>query len=297
MPAMTWYGRPPMIDLHAHTTRSDGTLSPAELVELARDLGLTAVAVTDHDTVDGLEEALAAGERLGVEVVPGVELSLEWGERALHVLGYFLNELPTQELHDILVELRGYRDARNEIILERLAKLGYPLDPEEVARVANGGAVGRPHIATVMREHAYVMSLEEAFDRFLKKGAPAYVDRRRLSLSEGMRLLQRSAGIASLAHPGIIPVDAIELEHIVRSVAAEGVAGIECYYGAYDRSTERLCLDIAARTGLVATGGSDFHGAVKPNIVLGIGAEGRPIPDRVLGDLRERYRATVSREE
>lgn len=296
-----------MIDLHAHTTCSDGTLSPTELVELARDLGLGAVAVTDHDTVDGLEEALAAGERLGVEVVPGVELSLEWTDRsskghepkdrALHMLGYFLDDSPTQELHDTLVELRGYRDARNEIILERLAELGYPLDLDEVARIANGGAVGRPHIATVMREHGYVASLAEAFDRFLKKGAPAYVDRRRLSLSEGMRLLRRSAAIASLAHPGIIPVDATELEHIVRSVAAEGVAGIECYYGAYDRGTERLCLDIAARTGLVATGGSDFHGTVKPDIVLGVGAEGRPIPDRVLDDLRERYRATFPRAE
>jgi predicted metal-dependent phosphoesterase TrpH len=284
-----------MIDLHTHTTHSDGTVSPTQLVELARDLGVSAVAVTDHDIVDGLAVALAAGERLGVEVVPGVELSLEWEDRTLHLLGYFFCELPTEELRGALAELRQYRDARNARILERLADLGYPVEPEALARVADGGAVGRPHIGEVMRQRGYVSSIEEAFERFLRKGAPAYVDRRRLTLPEAMRLLRHSGGIASLAHPGIIPVDAVELERIVRSVAADGVDGLECYYGSYDGGTERLCLDLAARAGMVATGGSDFHGAVKPNVVLGVGPEGRPIPDRVLDDLKERYWATDRR--
>jgi len=286
-----------MIDLHAHTTHSDGTVSPTELVELARDLGLNAVAVTDHDTVDGLEEALAAGERLGVEVIPGVELSLEWEDRTLHLLGYFFCALPTDELRAALVELRHYRDVRNARILELLGELGYPVEPDALAQIADGGAVGRPHIGEVMRQRGYVSSLEEAFERFLRKGAPAYVDRRRLALPEAVRLLRRSGGIGSLAHPGIIPVDAVELERIARSVAAGGVAGLECYYGTYDEATTRLCLDIAARNGMVATGGSDFHGAVKPNVVLGVGAEGRAIPEHVLDDLKERYRATVPRPE
>lgn len=283
-----------MIDLHAHTTYSDGTVSPTELVELARDLGLSAVAVTDHDIVDGVEEALAAGERLGVEVVPGVELSLEWEDRTLHLLGYFFCELPTEELHEALAKLRHYRDVRNERILDRLAVLGYPVEPQVVAQIADGGAVGRPHIGEAMRRRGYVSSIEDAFERFLRKGAPAYVDRRRLAVPEAIRLLRRSGGIGSLAHPGLIPVDVVELEHIARSVAAKGVAGLECYYGAYDEGTKRLCLDIAARTGLVPTGGSDFHGAVKPNVVLGVGPEGRPIPDGVLKDLKERYRATIT---
>jgi 3',5'-nucleoside bisphosphate phosphatase len=282
-----------MIDLHAHTTRSDGTVSPTGLVELARDLGLRAVAVTDHDTVDGIEEALAAGERLGVEVVPGVELSLEWEDRTLHLLAYFFCELPTEEMQAALAELRHYRDVRNARILELLRELGYPIEPEAVARIADGGAVGRPHIGEVMRQRGYVSSIEEAFERFLRKGAPAYVDRRRLALPEAVRLLRRSGGIGSLAHPGIIPVDAVELERIARSVSAGGVAGLECYYGTYDEATTRLCLDIAARNAMVATGGSDFHGAVKPNVVLGVGAEGRAIPDHVLDDLKERYRATI----
>jgi hypothetical protein len=282
-----------MIDLHAHTTHSDGTVSPTELVELARDLGLSAVAVTDHDTVDGLEEALAAGERIGVEVVPGVELSLEWEDRTLHLLGYFFCELPTEELQAALAELRHYRDVRNARILERLAELGFPVEPEALARVADGGAVGRPHIGEVMRQRGYVSSIEEAFERFLRKGAPAYVDRRRLALSEAVRLLRRSGGIGSLAHPGIIPVDAIELERIARSAAGGGVAGLECYYGTYDEATTRLCLDIAARNDMVATGGSDFHGAVKPNVVLGVGPDGHAIPDSVLDGLKERYRATI----
>jgi len=282
-----------MIDLHAHTTHSDGTVSPTGLVELARELGLSAVAVTDHDTVDGLEEALAAGERLGVEVVPGVELSLEWEDRTLHLLAYFFCEPPTGELRAALAELRRYRDVRNAEILRRLRELGYPVEPEALAQVSDGGAVGRPHIGEVMRRRGYVSSIEEAFERFLRKGAPAYVDRRRLALPEAIRLLRRSGGIGSLAHPGIIPVDAVELDRIARSVAAGGVDGLECYYGTYDEATTRLCLDIAARNGMVATGGSDFHGAVKPNAVLGVGAEGRAIPDHVLDDLKERYRATV----
>jgi predicted metal-dependent phosphoesterase TrpH len=276
-----------MIDLHAHTTYSDGTVSPTELVELARDLGLSAVAVTDHDIVDGIEEALAAGERLDVEVVPGVELSVEWENRTLHLLGYFFCDLPTRELREALAELRHYRDVRNARILAKLSELGYPVEPEAVAAIADGGAVGRPHIGEAMRRRGYVSSIEDAFERFLRKGAPAYVDRRRLVVGEAVRLLLRSGGVGALAHPGI------ELERIVRSVQAKGVVGLECYYGAYDGATRQLCLDIAARTGMVATGGSDFHGAVKPNVVLGVGPQGLPIPDRVLEDLKERYRATI----
>jgi len=282
-----------MIDLHAHTTYSDGTLSPTQLVERARDIGLSAVAVTDHDTVDGLAEALAAGERLGVEVVPGVELGVEYGERTLHLLGYFLCELPTEELRGQLAELRHYRDVRNERILERLAAIGYPVAPHEVEQIADGGAVGRPHIGEAMRRRGYVGSIAEAFDRFLRRGAPAYIDRRRLALGAAVRVLRQSGGIGVLAHPGLIPIDAKGLERIAVEAAAAGVQGFECYYSEYATDTVALCLAIAGHAGLVATGGSDFHGSVKPGVHLGAGPGGAPIADEVLVALKQRYRETL----
>ena len=283
-----------MIDLHTHTTYSDGTLSPTEVVELAHQIGLSAVAITDHDTVDGLDEALAAGERLALEVVPGVELSLEYGERTLHLLAYFFCELPTQELRGQLAELRHYRDVRNQRILEILAAIGYPLSLDEVEKVAGSGAVGRPHIGEAMRRRGYVTSISEAFERFLRRGAPAYVDRRRLTLTAAVGLLRRSQGIGVLAHPGLIPIDADGLQRIATDVATAGVQGFECYYSEYSPETVALCLAIAERTGLVPTGGSDFHGSVKPNVHLGAGPGGAPIPDTVLDALKERYRQIVA---
>ena len=211
-----------MIDLHAHTTFSDGSLTPTQLVEEAVALGLTAVAVTDHDTVDGLPEALAAGERLGIRVVPGVEINLEHERVTMDMLGYFLGGCPSEELKAELAELRLYRDERNGRILERLAELGYPLDPADLAAAAENGAVGRPHIGEAMVRRGYAGSITEAFERFLRRGAPAWVDRRRLSLGAALRLLRASGGLPVLAHPGIIRTDAAGLEHIVRDAVAAG---------------------------------------------------------------------------
>jgi len=274
-----------MIDLHAHTTFSDGSLTPTELVEEATALGLTAVAVTDHDTVDGLPEALAAGERLGIRVVPGVEINLEHERVTMDVLGYFLGGGPSRELKAELAELRLYRDERNARILERLAELGYALEPYDLAAAAENGAVGRPHIGEALVRRGYAGSITEAFERFLRRGAPAWVDRRRLSLGAAMRLLRASGGLPVLAHPGIIHTDAAGLEHIVRDAARLGLAGIECFYPLHDEATVARCLALADKYALAATGGSDFHGSVKPDAHLGIGSAGLPLPDELLADL------------
>jgi hypothetical protein len=274
-----------MIDLHAHTTFSDGSLTPTELVEEATALGLTAVAVTDHDTVDGLPEALAAGERLGIRVVPGVEINLEHERVTMDVLGYFLGGGPSKELKAELAELRLYRDERNARILERLAELGYALEPYDLAAAAENGAVGRPHIGEALVRRGYAGSITEAFERFLRRGAPAWVDRRRLSLGAAMRLLRASGGLPVLAHPGIIHTDAAGLEHIVRDAARLGLAGIECFYPLHDEATVARCLALADKYALAATGGSDFHGSVKPDAHLGIGSAGLPLPDELLADL------------
>jgi predicted metal-dependent phosphoesterase TrpH len=275
-----------MIDLHTHTTFSDGSETPTQLVEEAAAKGLTAVAVTDHDTVDGLPEALAAGARLGVEVIPGVEINLEHDRVTMDMLGYFLAGAPTDELQRELAELRVYREERNLRMVERLAELGFPLDPADLAAAAENGAVGRPHIGEAMMRRGYVSSITEAFELYLRRGAPAWVDRRRLALGRALKLLRASGAVPVLAHPGIIRTDAAGLNHIVRDAARAGLAGIECYYPLHDADTVARCLGLARKYALVPTGGSDYHGTVKPKARLGVGSLGEPVPDEVLADLR-----------
>jgi 3',5'-nucleoside bisphosphate phosphatase len=275
-----------MIDLHTHTAFSDGSQTPTQLVEEAAAKGLAAIAVTDHDTVDGLPEAIAAGERLGVEVIPGVEINLEHDRVTMDMLGYFLAGAPTDELQRELAELRVYREERNLRMVERLAGLGLPLDPDDLAAEAENGAVGRPHIGEAMVRRGYVSSISEAFELYLRRGAPAWVDRRRLALSRALKLLRASGALPVLAHPGIIRTDATGLSHIVRDAARSGLAGIECYYPLHDAETVARCLGLARRYALVPTGGSDYHGTVKPKARLGIGSLGEPVPDEVLADLR-----------
>lgn len=275
-----------MIDLHTHTTFSDGSQTPTELVQEAAAMGLAAIAVTDHDTVDGLPEALAAGERLGIEVIPGVEINLEHDRVTMDMLGYFLAGAPTEELQRELAELRAYRDERNARMVERLAELGMPLDPAELAASAENGAVGRPHIGEAMVRRGYASSIGEAFELYLRRGAPAWVDRRRLALGRALKLLRASGALPVLAHPGIIRTDTAGLNHIVREAARAGMAGIECYYPLHDEETVGRCLGLAERYALVPTGGSDYHGTVKPKVRLGVGSLGAPVPDEVLADLR-----------
>jgi predicted metal-dependent phosphoesterase TrpH len=275
-----------VIDLHTHTTYSDGSQSPTDLVKEAAGLGLSAVAVTDHDTVDGLAEALEAGERYGIEVVPGIEINLEHDRVTMDMLGYFLAGMPTAELQQELAELRTYRAERNARMLERLAELGLPLDEDDLAAAAENGAVGRPHIGEAMVRRGYVSSISEAFELYLRRGAPAWVDRRRLALGRALKLLRASGALPVLAHPGIIRADAAGLNHIVRDAARGGMAGIECYYPLHDEETVARCLGLARKYALVPTGGSDYHGTVKPDIRLGAASGGGPVPDQVLTDLR-----------
>jgi hypothetical protein len=278
-----------MIDLHTHTTYSDGTFSPRAVVELAARIRLSAVAVTDHDSVDGIDEALAAGGKLAVEVVPGVEINLEHAQMTVDLLGYFPGEAPGAELRRQLTELRHYRDVRNAQILERLQTLGYPVEPDELAAIAGSGAAGRPHIGEAMRRRGYVASITEAFERFLARGAPAWADRRRLSLPAAVRLVRRADGVAVIAHPGIIRTDEAGLARLVGEARRCGVGGLECFYPEHDQQTVARCLALAATNGLVPTGGSDFHGQTKPDVRLGCANDGRPVPDAILAGLKARW--------
>lgn len=278
----------PDIDLHTHTTASDGTLSPRELVLLAARSGLSAVAITDHDTVDGLPEAMAAGRESGVTVVGGVELSVFDGRRALHLLGLFLPERPG-DLARVLAGLRDTRHDRNRLILEKLAAMGIALDYDEVLALA-GGSVGRPHIAAALMKKGVVTSVKEAFARLLGPNGRAYVPKKKMSLERAVSLLLAEGATPAIAHPFLLRLNGRALERLLAEYKELGVGAIEALYSEHSQSQTREYLALAAKLDLGITGGSDFHGAAKPDIRLGVGKGDLRVPDAVLAALLARHK-------
>ena len=211
------------IDLHVHTNASDGLFAPAEVVRKAREAGLSALGIADHDTVNGVEEALQAAGEERIEVVPAVEINAYHGAFEYHILGYFLDHRD-ERLGRALAELREARIVRMRRIVEKLGALGMEVDPEEIFAAAGGGSVGRPHIARVMLQRRYVSSMREAFDRFIGEGKPAYAPRSKLAPGEAIALIREASGVAVLAHPGLWGGD-----ELIPQLAAWGIAGIEVY--------------------------------------------------------------------
>lgn len=248
------------VDLHVHTTASDGTLTPRQLLEEAARRGLKAVGITDHDTTSGLAEATKAAQAVGVEIVPGIELSTVWHDQEVHVLGYWL-EYEQDWFQAVLQDLRQERVRRIEKMVKQLNNLGYHISLERVKEVAGGGAMGRPHVARVLMENGFVNNTGEAFRRLLAKGAPAYVPRQKLTPAESVRLIRRAKGVPVLAHPGLIGD-----EHIVEELLIEGLEGIEVYYPEHSANQQARFLESAERWHLVATGGSDFHGSDRASV-------------------------------
>ena len=278
-----------MIDLHTHSTASDGTYSPAELVRLARETGLFALALTDHDTVEGLPQALAAAEEHGIRFVPGVEISVRFeGPGHCHILGYFVDP-HSSSLRETLGLLQKARRERNRLMVERLQALGVDLTLEEVAARAGGGEIGRPHFAALLVEKGVVRSVEEAFERYLRKGAPAYVPKARLAPEEAFSAIRTAGGLPVLAHPVHLKLSAEELTRYVAGLKEMGLEGLEAYYTDHSREFTTLCLELARRYDLVPTGGSDFHGHNKPDIKLGRGFGNLSVPDECYRRLRERW--------
>ena len=257
-----------LVDLHTHTFVSDGTLSPTQLVEQAAAAGLAAIAITDHDHVGALVEAREAGARHGVEVVTGIELSATHALGEVHVLGYLFDE-QNAPLLDKLAQLREVRAARGMRIVEKLQALGVAIAPEDVARHAGNGAVGRPHIARALVDRGIVSSVKEAFDVWLGDDKPAYVPKMKLSVAESIDLLHAAGGVAVLAHPGLIREEGRVA--LVREMAALGLDGIEVEHSRHAREERRRFAALADELGLVQTGGSDFHGENKPDVALGTG--------------------------
>lgn len=276
------------IDLHTHTTASDGSLSPAELIKQADQAGLKAVAVTDHDTIAGLAEALAAGQGLDLEVVPGVEISIEVGlDGGAHLVGLWVRP-GHQGLLGGLERLQQARRDRNPRMLAKLNELGLPLSMEEVLAQAGGGQVGRPHFARALVDKGLAASMGEVFSRWLGAGAAAYVPKKRLAPGEGIGLIRAAGGVPVLAHPGLLALDRLGFESLLRKLKGLGLEGLEAYYSEHDEAVCRNLVSVAARLGLAVSGGSDFHGGSKPQVKLGQGKGNLRVPATLLAALRQR---------
>ncbi len=274
-----------MLDLHSHSTASDGTLAPLELVELAGRIGLSALALTDHDTVAGLAEAERAARGGAVEFVPGVELSARDGTGTLHIVGLYLDRT-NPELLAALERVREMRRERNPKMAEALERLGVPVSLEEAARFAGGEVVGRPHFAAAMVEKGHVKSTEQVYRRFLDRGRPAHVPKRRLEPDECIRLIRSAGGLPVLAHPLQTKRRGAALERLVDELVEMGLGGIEVFCSGHTPQVTRELELIARRRDLVRSGGSDFHGEAKPNIRLGRGPGSLHVPDDLLEPIR-----------
>ena len=272
------------IDLHTHSLRSDGALEPAALVERAAARGVTIQALADHDTLAGIAEAVAAGERTGVRIIPSTELNTEseWGD--VHILGYFMDPADAA-LEDRLRWLRGNRGRRIELMVERLNDQGHPVALARVLEIADGGALGRPHLAQALFEAGHVPSYDAAFDTLISKGAPAYVARVGLTPREAVALVVAHGGVPSLAHPFTV----IGLDELLPQLVAAGLAGIETYYGSHSPAWTVRCLRLAAAHDLVPTGGSDFHGRGDHGTDLG----GTFVPPETIPALEARRAASL----
>lgn len=243
------------VDLHSHTTASDGTLTPAELVRAAVKRGVRVLAITDHDSTGGLEAARAeAARHPPLTIVPGLEINCDVPGAEVHVLGYYVDETAAW-FQDFLREQRAERVARVHRIAARLAELGMPIDPADVFALVQEGSAGRPHVAQVMVQRGYVKSVREAFDRWLHANGPANVPRRRLTPQDAIAVIRRAGGVPVFAHPGLADRDALLPEMI-----AAGLMGIEVYYAEHSAAQIAHYKDLCRQHGLVATGGSDYHG-------------------------------------
>lgn len=281
------YDAPQRIDLHTHSNASDGVYAPAELVRLAREAGLDLIALVDHDTTQGLAEAQAAGERLGLTVMPGIEINTDINSGGdAHILGYEITP-DDASLANNLGMLRGARERRGERMVVKLRDAGFDISWEEVRDLAKG-AVGRPHIARALIKGGYATDVQDAFDRYLSRGRVGYASRYKLSPEDAIRIIRSARGVPVLAHPAWIT----DLEsRVLPSLVSAGLQGLECYYGQYDEATVAWLLGLAERFHLIATGGSDYHGPNMHPTPLG----GRYVPPAVVAQLRAARAAALER--
>lgn len=284
-----------MIDLHVHSNHSDGTLSPEELVVLAAKSNVSAFALTDHDTVSGVAKAKKAASDFSltdtpVTVISGTEISAAYRKKDIHILGLFINEADSV-LSSALEEAVQARDLRNEKMAEQFRLLGIPLTLDEL-RLANPDTViTRAHFAKYLIEHNYVKNSQEAFQRYLNYDAPCFIPREYMQPERAISLILNAGGIPVLAHPLLYKLPPAELEALLKRLKEAGLAGLEVYYSSNTGFDEQICYSLANRFGLLMTGGTDFHGIIKPNLYLGTGRNNNlNIPEQLLDPLYEYLR-------
>jgi predicted metal-dependent phosphoesterase TrpH len=272
-----------LIDLHSHTNESDGTCSPAELIEEAVRRGVDTLGITDHDTFKGYDQAVPFAAEAGVQLVCGIELSTKLHAHSVHLLGYFLRDDSLADFRTWVLDLQAARRERNIRLVARLQELGFDITLEE-AEARGRGMTGRPHFARIMVEKGYVANLRQAFDEYLDESATGYVYRREPRFAEAVTNIRKAGGIASLAHPVRVKGD---VPALMPELCDAGLNAIEAYHSDHDAAHTEQYLGLAKTYGLMVTGGSDFHGGVKPGVMLGTGCGGNlRIPADLLANLR-----------
>lgn len=281
---------PPIIDLHVHSTASDGTYTPAEVAKLAKTIGLAAIALTDHDTIDGLEEFQKAGAALDIETIAGIEFAALWTKHhrpEIHIVG-----LGFDPNHPVLSErmkdIKESRNIRNQKMCEKLSSIGLHLTLDEVAANAGGEIITRAHFANVLLQKGYIAKKEDAFSRYISTGLPGYVEREFLSPKLCIQTIKEAGGAAVLAHPTLYGLNMEQLEELCAELIPCGLDGIECQYSTYSPAETKAITALAEKMHLLPSGGSDFHGKNKPNIHLGSGKSNLAIPYSFWEELKKR---------
>jgi len=273
-------------DMHVHSSASDGTLSPAELLREAKRAGLSAMALTDHDTMDGVAEAQRAADGLGIELIPGVELSTDYGEQEVHVLGYY----PSPENPGLEAQMRLCRDfrvTRNERMVQKLQETGFSITMEELGKHFGDSVITRAHMARYLFETGQIPDIKTAFAKYIGDNCPCYIERPKITPVEAVTLIKKAGGVAVLAHPVLLPkLDEAEIEQMITEMKEAGLAGIEAIYSENTKDDETHFRKLAEDMGLAVTGGSDFHGANKPDIRLSVGKGNLRIPYALAENIR-----------
>lgn len=275
------------VDLHLHSNLSDGSDEPEAIVRRAAELGLSTIALTDHDNLDGIARARTAAQPLGLDVISGTELSVGWNGDGMHLLVYFLEPV-SGPLQDRLLEVQEGRANRNIRIVDRLNELDMDITYDEISDQADGTGIGRPHFAAVMVRKGYATDIKDAFDRFLATGRPAYLPRTRLDAVQAIELATESGAVTSIAHPHTLGVARDDYRHAFEDLTDAGLGGIEAYYGEYPPELRAHLAELCGLLGIVATGGSDYHGSYKPDLQIGVGRGDLVVPDVAVAELKAR---------
>lgn len=272
------------IDLHSHTVVSDGRLTPRELVQLAHQKGVKHLSITDHDTTDGLDEAIAEAAGLGVEIIPGIEVSCDIPGTEVHLLGFYL-DYKNPEFQEKISTFREGRVGRAMEMVRKLGELGAPITWERVKEIAGDGSVGRPHVAQALLEAGHIQTIPEAFDRWIGRNGPAYAEREKLSLEDAIALIHSVGGIASIAHP----YESEGLMNLLPGLVKNGLDAIECYYTSYGPDRRQPLLEFIKSNGLIASGGSDYHGFPMAGLTEVTNTPGSvDVPESVIDAMKDR---------